>query len=49
MKHVNVPLPEDLHKKLRIYCAEHDTNMAEAIRRLLEDFLGKEERKKSKK
>jgi hypothetical protein len=45
MKHVNVPLPEDLHKKLRFYCVEKDTNMAEVIRKLIEEFLEKEEKK----
>ncbi len=45
MKHVNVPLPESLHKQLKFYCVEHETNMAEVIRKLVEEFLAKEEKK----
>ena len=48
MKHVNLPLPEESHKKLKFYCVEHDTNMVEVIRRLVEEFLAKEEKKRKK-
>jgi hypothetical protein len=48
MRHVNLPLPEDAHKRLKFYCVEHDTNMAEVIRRLVEEFLAKAEKKSKK-
>ena len=48
MKHVNLPLPEEIHKRLKFYCVEHETNMAEVIRKLVEEFLAKEDKKKQK-
>ena len=38
-------LPEGLHKRLKHYCVDHDTEMGEVIRRLVQDFLEKEEKK----
>ena len=46
MKHVNLPLPEGTHKRLKFYCVDHDTNMAEVIRKLVEEFLPKAEKKR---
>jgi len=40
--------PEDLHKKLKLWCVEHDTEMGKVIRHLVEEFL-KEAREKKKK
>jgi hypothetical protein len=48
MKHVNLPLPEESHKKLKFCCVEHETNMVEVIRRLVLEFLEKEARKSKK-
>lgn len=48
MKHVNLPLPEEFHKKLKFYCVEHETNMVEVIRRLVQEFLEKEAKKLKK-
>jgi metal-responsive CopG/Arc/MetJ family transcriptional regulator len=48
MKRFTIDLAEDLYKQLKFYCVEHDTNMVEVIRKLLEDFLAKEEKKPKK-
>jgi hypothetical protein len=48
MKHVNLPLAEETIKRLKFYCVEHDTNMVEVIRRLVEQFLAKEGQKPKK-
>jgi hypothetical protein len=48
MKHVNLPLPEDLHKKLKIYCVEIDKKMTEVLRKLVEEHLEKVEKRKPK-
>jgi hypothetical protein len=45
MKHLNVPLTEEFHKRLKRYCLETDQDMTELIRRLLEEFLEKAEKK----
>ncbi len=41
-------MPEEIHKRLRIYCAETDSNMAETIRRIVIDFLDQQDKKKKK-
>ena len=47
-KRFTMNLPEDLHKRLKHYCVDHDTEMGEVIRRLVEEFLAKEEKKSKK-
>lgn len=39
-------IPEELHKRLKHWCVDHDTEMGKVIRRLIEEFLAKEEKKK---
>ena len=48
MKKFNMNLPEELHKRLKHHCVDHDTEMGEVIRRLIEEFLVKEEKKLKK-
>lgn len=48
MKKFNMNLPEELHKRLKHYCVDHDTEMGEVIRRLIEEFLAKAEKKPKK-
>jgi len=45
MRQFNMNLPEDLHKRLKHYCVDHDTEMGEVIRRLILEFLEKAEKK----
>jgi metal-responsive CopG/Arc/MetJ family transcriptional regulator len=47
MKRFTVDLLEELHRQLKIYCAENGLKMADVIRKLVEDFL--KEQKKLKK
>jgi len=48
MRKFSMNLPEELHKRLKHWCVDHDTEMGEQIRRLIEDFLAKEEKKSKK-
>jgi hypothetical protein len=48
MRHVNLPLPDDVHKKLKLHCVELGQTMAEVLRKLTEDYLEKVEKKKGK-
>ena len=48
MRKFNMNLPEELHKQLKHYCVDHDTEMGEVIRRLIKEFLAKEEKKQKK-
>jgi metal-responsive CopG/Arc/MetJ family transcriptional regulator len=48
MKRLNVYLPEELHTRLKVHCALNKTDMSEVIRRLLEEYLAREERKSRK-
>lgn len=45
MKKFTMNLPEDLHKRLKLWCVSNDAEMTEIIRRLVEEFLAKEEKK----
>ena len=41
-------IPDDLHKRLKRYCVEADTQMTDVVLKLIEDFLEKAERKLKK-
>lgn len=43
-KSVNVPVPEALHKRLKVAVANECTSIACVIRQLLEQWLGKAEK-----
>lgn len=44
MRKFSMNLPEDLHKRLKHWCVDNDTEMGEVIRRLIEYFLSEESR-----
>jgi metal-responsive CopG/Arc/MetJ family transcriptional regulator len=46
MKRLIVSLPEEIHKELKHYCVDQETQMAEVVRRLIEEFLRKAKTKK---
>ncbi len=41
-------IPGDLHKRLKVWCAQNDTEMGEIIRKLVQEFLEREEKKLKK-
>lgn len=44
-KKIHIRLPEDLHRRLRVRCAELDTNMQEYVVQLLErELVGEDTR-----
>ena len=49
MKHINLPLSDDFHKKLKIHCVEQDKKMTDLIRKLVEDYLEKVEQRRANK
>jgi predicted DNA-binding protein len=48
MKRYTLDFSEELHKRLKVHCAVEGKDMAEVIRKLVEDYLEKTEKKKSK-
>ena len=48
MKRLIVSLHEETHKRLKHYCVDHETQMSEVIRWLVEEFLAKAEKKSKK-
>jgi hypothetical protein len=48
MKKFTMNFPEDLHKRLKHWCVDNNAEMAEVVRRLVEEFLAKEEKKTKK-
>jgi predicted DNA-binding protein len=45
MKHVQVALSGELHKRLKIVCAYEGTEISEIMRKLIEDYVEKAEKK----
>jgi len=45
MKNLNVHLSDDLHKRLKIACAQEGTEMSEVVRKLIEGYVEKVEKK----
>jgi hypothetical protein len=45
MKKFSMNLPEELHKQLKHWCVDNNTEMGEVIRRLIEYFLSEESKK----
>ncbi len=41
MKRLTVNLPDDIHRRLKVACAERDIDMSEVIRALVEGYLRK--------
>ena len=48
MKRLTIGLSDDAHKRLKVHCAVEGKDMAEVIPKLVEDYLEKAEKKKSK-
>lgn len=45
MVNINIELPNDLHKKLKILCAMNSTSIKEFINKSIEEENGKESKK----
>ena len=43
-----VNLDEEIHKRLKVHCAMEGITAADVVRKLIEDYLQKVEKKKSK-
>jgi hypothetical protein len=48
MKRLNVNIPEDLHKKLKLHSVEQELEMTKIVLKLIEEYLEKVDKKKSK-
>lgn len=48
MKRFQMNVPDELHKKMKLYCVEHNTQMTEIILRLVEEFLAKKDKRQKK-
>jgi hypothetical protein len=46
MKHLNLPIPDDLHKKLKLHCVEKGIKMTDLVRELIQKHLEKGEKGK---
>jgi plasmid stability protein len=49
MRRITVDLEDELYRRLKIYCAEHDIEIAALVRQLLADTFQKASGKKQKK
>jgi hypothetical protein len=49
MRRITVDLEEDLYRKLKIYCAEEDVEIASLVRELLAEKIAKQKDRKPKK
>jgi hypothetical protein len=45
MKRFIMNIPEALHKRLKVVCVLQDTEMSEVVRKLVEDYVDRTERK----
>ena len=48
MKHIQVALADDLHKRFKIACVHEGKEMSEVVRKAIEDFVEKAEKKLKK-
>ncbi len=48
MKRLQMNIPDELHKRLKLYCVHTDQEITEVVLRLVEEFLAKEEKKLKK-
>jgi predicted DNA-binding protein len=48
MKHFNMKLPDELHKRFKIACAHEGKEMSEVVRKCVENFVEKAEKKLKK-
>lgn len=45
-KRLNISIPDDLHKRFKIYCVQHGLDMTAVITRLIEKVVAKQEKTK---
>ncbi len=45
MRKLQMNIPDELHKRLKMYAVEHNTLMTDIVLKLIEEFLSKEEKK----
>ena len=48
-KHINISVPDEMHKELKRHCAQNETDMNEVVRGLIADFLRKTKKNGKKK
>lgn len=48
MKHVNLTLPDEVHKRLKVVCALEEQKMTDVIRQLVLEYVEKAEKKQEK-
>ncbi len=48
MKRLTVILEDELHRRLKVLCSTRGTDMSEVLRKLVEDYVTKEEKKSKK-
>ncbi len=48
MKNLNVHLSDELHKRLKLTCVQEGKDMAEVVRKLIEEYVEKAEKKLKK-
>ena len=48
MKNLNVHLSDELHTRLKLACVQEHKDMSEVIRKLIEDYVEKVEKKLKK-
>jgi hypothetical protein len=48
-KHINIAVPNELHRELKLYCVANDTDMNEVTRKLIADFLKRSKKNGKKK
>jgi plasmid stability protein len=48
MKKLQMNIPDEIHKKLKMYAAEHGMLMTDVVLKLLEDLFAKEDKKLKK-
>lgn len=48
MKKLQMNIPDELHRRLKMYAVEHNTLMTDVVLKLIEEFLSKAEKKLKK-
>jgi metal-responsive CopG/Arc/MetJ family transcriptional regulator len=48
MKNLNVHLDDELHRRFKVVCAQEAKEMSEVVRQLIQEYVEKSEKKKTK-
>jgi metal-responsive CopG/Arc/MetJ family transcriptional regulator len=48
MKYLQISLPDDLHKRLKLICVQEEKDMSEVTRKMIEEYVEKQEKKLKK-